>query len=152
MNIISIFLLITIVLVVCASVKMESNEMSEKIKKFETPTSGNSGLYIFRDSNLGAALKKDIWVDGKCIGESAPKVFFHTEVTGGKEHIIATESEFSPNEISLFLEAGKNYFVRQFVKLGVFVGGAGLEVVPEEEGKAAISKLGLATPGTCSKQ
>ena len=135
----------------CASVKMESNELSDKVKKFPAPSNGNSGLYIYRDSTLGAALKKDIWVDGKCIGESAPKVFFYTEVAGGKEHVVATESEFSPNELSILVEAGKNYFIRQFIKFGVFVGGADLEIISEEKGKAAVEKLELAKAGSCSK-
>jgi hypothetical protein len=135
----------------CASVKMESKEASEKAKQFAQPAAGSSGLYTYRDSFVGKALKKDIWVDGKCVGESAPDVFFYTEVAGGKEHVISTESEFSPNDISLMVEAGKNYFIRQYIKLGVFVGGAGVELIPEEQGKAAVAKLELATPGTCSK-
>lgn len=134
----------------CASVKMESKEASAKAKQFAPPESGKSGLYTYRDSFVGKALKKDIWVDGKCIGESAPDVFFYTEVPGG-QHVISTESEFSPNDLSVLVEAGKNYFIRQYIKLGVFVGGAGLELMPEAEGKAAVAKLELATPGTCSK-
>lgn len=134
----------------CASVKMESAEASAQAKKFAAPSPGNSGLYIYRDSFVGKALKKDIWVDGKCIGESAPDVFFRTEVSGGKEHEISTESEFSPNTLKLMFEAGKNYFVRQYIKMGAFVGGANLEVIPEAEGKKAVAALGLATPGTCS--
>ena len=47
--------------------------------------------------------------------------------------------------------AGVNYFVRQFIKLGVFVGGAGLELVSEGDGKKEVSELGLANKGTCSK-
>ncbi|MNT94873.1 hypothetical protein D3C72_2366430 [compost metagenome] len=49
------------------------------------------------------------------------------------------------------MEAGKNYFVRQFIKLGVFVGGAGVEQVSEEEGKRVISKpdVKLAVEGQC---
>jgi hypothetical protein len=147
----SLVLFIATLITGCASVKMESNELSDKAKKFLPPSNGNSGLYIYRDSALGAALKKDIWVDGKCIGESAPKVFFYTEVAGGKEHVVATESEFSPNELSILVEAGKNYFIRQFIKFGVFVGGADLEIITEEKGKAAVEKLELAKAGTCSK-
>ena len=133
----------------CASVKMESKEISEKIKQFANPTEGNSGLFIYRDSSFGGGLKKDIFVNGKCIGESASKTFFYTEVQGGKVNSIETESEFSPNKISLMAEAGKNYFIRQFIKMGVFVGGADLEVMPEDVAKAAISKLDLAVNGTC---
>ena len=134
----------------CASVKMESKADSTKAKQFAQPQAGNSGLYTYRDSFVGKALKKDIWVNGKCVGESAPDVFFYTEVAGGKEYSISTESEFSPNALTLLAEAGKNYFIRQYIKMGLFVGGAGLELIPEEQGKAAVSKLELAKPGTCS--
>lgn len=105
---------------------------------------------MYRDIFVGEALKKDIWIDSKCIGESAPDVFFYTEVEGGKTHKIDTESEFSPNTLEVLLEAGKNYSIRQFIKLGVFVGGAGLEQIPEEQGKKDIAKLEMAKPGNCS--
>lgn len=134
----------------CASVNMASKEESTKAKAFSAPSQGNAGLYIYRNSFVGKALKKDIWVDGNCVGESAPNVFFYKEVTGGQAHKITTESEFSPNALEVAVEAGKNYFIRQFIKIGVFVGGAGLELIPETQGKADVSKLELAKPGTCS--
>jgi len=135
----------------CASVPMESKEASVKAKQFNPPAEGNSGLYIYRDSFVGQALKKDIWIDGKCIGESAPDVFFYEEVKGGQQHILSTESEFSPNDLTINTIAGTNYFINQYIKIGVFVGGAGLEMVDEEKGKMAIMKLELAKQGTCSK-
>lgn len=133
----------------CASVNMAPQEASTQAKQFAAPTPGNAGLYVYRDSALGRALKKDIWVDGKCLGESGPDVFFHTEVAGGQEHEIATESEFSPNKLKLMFEAGKNYFVRQYIRMGAFVGGADLEQIDEEKGKAAVAKLEMAQTGTC---
>lgn len=69
---------------------------------------------------------------------------------GGKQHKIETESDFLPNALEVFMEAGKNYFVRQFIKFGAFVGGADLELIQEEQGKAALAKLNLAQQGTCS--
>lgn len=60
----------------CASVSMESKDISEAAKKFDKPSPSNAGIYIFRTGGPGAALKKDIWIDGKCVGESAPNVFF----------------------------------------------------------------------------
>ena len=135
----------------CTSVPMESKEQSEAAKKFAPPSAGHAGLYIFRSGSFGGALKKDVWVDGNCIGESAPNVFFYQEVKGDKEVKIATESEFSPNDLLLKVSAGVNYFIRQYIKLGVFVGGAGLETVSEDEGKKEVSKLELAKKGTCSK-
>lgn len=100
---------------------------------------------------MGTALKKDIWVDGKCIGESAPNVFFYEEVKGGREHKISTESAFSPNDLRVRTENGKDYFIRQYIKMGVFVGGANSELVNNEEGKRDVSDLELARKGTCSR-
>lgn len=135
----------------CASVNMASKEESDKAKQFSAPAAGSAGLYVYRNSFVGKALKKDVKVDGICLGESAPDVFFYTQLEGGKKHKIETESEFSPNALEVFMEAGKNYFVRQFIKLGAFVGGADLEQIPEEQGKADVAKLSLAQPGMCSK-
>ncbi|MCB0739212.1 MAG: DUF2846 domain-containing protein [Bacteroidetes bacterium] len=135
----------------CASVPMANKTVSDSVKQFNLPTQEKSGIYIYRDSLFGAALKKDIRVDGKCIGESAPKVFFFTEVEGGKEHTISTESEFSPNSISLFTKGGDNYFIRQYIKMGAFVGGANLEVVEPAEGKEAVKNLKMAEIGKCSE-
>ncbi|HJW55364.1 MAG TPA: DUF2846 domain-containing protein [Burkholderiaceae bacterium] len=134
----------------CASVEMTSKAESAKAKEFNPPSQGNAGLYIYRDSFVGKGLKKDVWIDGKCIGESAPDVFFYTEVEGGRNHKVDTESEFSPNTLELMFEAGKKYFIRQFIKMGVFVGGAGLEQIPEEQGKIDVAKLEMAKSGKCS--
>lgn len=134
----------------CASVDMATKEESAKAKEFKQPSADKAGVYIYRNSFVGKALKKDVFVDGKCIGESAPDVFFYTEVKGGQTHKIDTESEFSPNTLEIMFETGKNYFIRQFIKLGVFVGGAGLEQVSEEQGKKDVAQLELAKQGTCS--
>jgi hypothetical protein len=151
MRIFTVFTLFTALLISgCASVDMTSKAESAKAKEFNLPSQGNAGVYIYRNSFVGKALKKDIWVDGKCIGESAPDVFFYTEVEGGKKHKIDTESEFSANTLEVMLDAGKNYFIRQFIKMGVFVGGAGLEQIPEEQGKGDVVKLEMAKSGKCS--
>ncbi len=151
MKTIALVLLMSTLFTGCASVKMQSTEASDKAKQFAEPAAGNSGLYIFRDQGFGMALKRDIWVNGKCVGASAYHVFFYTEVTGGREHELSTESEFSPNKISLMVEAGKNYFIRQYLRFGVFRRGANLEAVPEDQGKAIVATLDLATSGTCSQ-
>ena len=135
----------------CASVPMESSERSDNAKTFVPPSNGDAALYIYRSGSFGGALKKDLWVDGKCIGETAPNMFFYEEVKGGMEHKVSTESEFSPNDLLINTESGKNYFVQQYIKIGVFVGGAGLDLVDEDKGKAKVTKLRMAMKGNCSK-
>ena len=128
----------------CASVPMESKEASQQAKSFNKPSGDNAGLYIYRAGGLGTALKKDIWVNDKCVGETAPNMFFYKEVKGGEEHKISTESEFSPNDLMVKAESGENYFIKQYIKMGVFVGGANLKLVDEHEGRNAVTKLELA--------
>ena len=134
----------------CATVEMASKEESAKTKQFDSPIEGKAGVYVYRNSFVGKAVKKDIWIDGTCVGESAPDVFFYTEVEGGKTHRVDTESEVSPNALELMFKSGKKYFIRQFIKMGVLIGGAGLEQIPEEQGKVDVAKLEMAKPGRCS--
>lgn len=136
----------------CASVPTEQAQVTSTIKQFKSPSANNAGLYIYRSSSVvGGALKKDIWVDDKCIGETARGTFFYEETLGNIEHKISTESEFSPNDLMVQTQAGQNYFIKQYIKPGLFVGGAGLKLVTEAEGKQDISDLKLGIKGKCSK-
>lgn len=149
-------LLITITTAVlfagCASVPTASPEATATAKQFNAPSSGNAGIYVFRNNSVvGAALKKDVWIDGKCIGETAPGIFFFEEVTGNKQHKVSTESEFSPNDLLVDTQSGKNYFVQQSIKMGVMVGGASLKQVSESEGRKEIAELEMGTKGNCSQ-
>jgi len=134
----------------CASVPMASKTESDKAKQFNAPTQGKAGLYIYRSGGLGGALKKDVFVNNKCVGETAPNVFFYQEVDGNQQHKVSTESEFSQNDLFLSTDAGKNYFIQQYIKMGLFVGGADLKVVNEDQGKNAVQSLELAKKGVCS--
>lgn len=147
----TVVLFTSLLFVGCATVPMENPESTNKVQTFSAPSEGNAALYIYRPGIFGGALKKDVWVDEKCIGETAPKMFFYQEVQGGIEHKISTESEFSPNDLIVKTESGKSYFIRQYIKPGVFVGGAGLELVEESRGKVEVAKLQMAAKGTCSQ-
>ena len=127
----------------CASVPMASMEQDAAAKKFSQPAADKAGLYVFRNTFGGQALKKTVSLDGALIGETANKVFFYKQITPGT-HTLSTESEFSDNAITFQADSGKNYFSQQYIKLGVFVGGAGLVMVPEEEGKRQVLECGLA--------
>jgi hypothetical protein len=141
----------TLLVVGCASVPMEATDKASAAKQFAPPPEGKAGLYIYRYGSFGAALKKDVWIDGECLGETARNVFFYEQVAGDQEHKISTESEFSPNDLLVKTESGKNYFIQQYIKFGMAVGGAGLKLVDEAEGKKQVEGLGLAMKGHCSK-
>jgi hypothetical protein len=131
----------------CASVPMGDKSQDTEAKKFAAPAPDTSRLYVYRNSNLGAALTKRITVDGNYVGETAAKTYFVKDVAPGK-HTLATQSEFSDNTLDLETQGGRNYFVHQYIKLGVFVGGANLELMSEEEGKQGVLECQLAAPAT----
>ena len=142
-----LFLLAVIVSILvmngCASVPMASLEQDKARKEFKNPPEDKSGIYIYRNSFVGQALKKSVSIDEVVIGETANKTYFYTEVSPGS-HKLSTESEFSDNSVTLDTNGGENYFAQQYIKMGLFVGGAGLKLVSKEEGQKQVEKCRLA--------
>lgn len=135
----SLFLLVIALAVLsgCASVPMASKEQDAAAKAFSLPTPEKAGLYIYRNSFVGQALRKALSIDGTIIGKTANKTYFYKEISPGS-HTLSTESEFGDNSVTFQAEGGKNHYARQYMKMGVFVGGSGIEMVSDEEGKKAI--------------
>lgn len=127
----------------CASVPMASLDEDQARKQFAPPPADQAGLYVYRNSHLGAALKKTVYLDQQPIGETAAMTYLYRQVPAGS-HRLSTESEFSNNELQLELEGGRNYYVNQYIKLGVMVGGANLELMSEAEGQAGVLECKLA--------
>ena len=143
--------LATILLTGCASVPtMGDTEKMQAIT--EKAPEGTARIYIMRTNinNAGAALYKDLYLDGKCLGETAPGTFFIADVEGNKYHWSSTESEFSPNHLRFYAEADKKYYFQQVIRLGVFVGGAFLTQLDDLTGRELVNTCSLAIPGTCS--
>jgi hypothetical protein len=64
-------------------------------------------VFVYRDSFVGKALKKDVYLDGRCLGETADRVFFYQQISTNQPHTLGTESEFSPNNLTLMSRLGK---------------------------------------------
>lgn len=127
----------TVFLTGCASVPMGTPEQDAALKQFNPPPANKAGLYIYRNTFAGQALKKTVTLDGTVVGETANKIFFYKEIAPGK-HNLSTESEFGDNSLVLDAIAGKNYFVEQYIKIGVFVGGAALRLVEDDKAKPKV--------------
>lgn len=138
--------LIPLIIVGCASVPLETVSTSNEALEFKSPTEGMAGVYIYRNTSFTGALKDNVWIDGECVGETAPFVFFYTEVKPGIR-IVATESVISPNKISVEMDAGRLYFIDQ----DYWQQRTTLNLVSEARGKKAVSKLKMAKTGTCTE-
>ena len=127
----------------CATVPMASKEQDASLKAFSKPPADKAGLYVYRNTFGGQALKKNVYVDGVLLGETANKVYFYKKISPG-QHQLSTESEFSDNAINFQASGGKNYFAEQYIKMGVFVGGANVKMVTDEEGMKNVRECSLA--------
>jgi hypothetical protein len=133
----------------CATVPMEDEKKDINAKQFHDPIDGKSGVYIYRKFGPGTALTKKIMINDECIGKSAPSVYFYKQVEANKQYVISTQSEFSPNTLELYTESGKNYFIENYIKVGLFIGGADLKERDEQRAKKDIAKLKLASNSGC---
>jgi uncharacterized protein YceK len=135
-----VLILTSLVFSGCASVPMESNVEDEAAKTFEV-VEGRSNIYIYRNENLGGAIKMPVLLDDKIAGDTAPKTFILKTVEPG-EHVVVSKTE---NDASLAFttEAGKNYFVWQEVKMGLWTARSKLHLVDEATGRDGVNECKL---------
>ena len=137
----------------CASVPLETAQINKVAKQFDPPSDGKAGLYIYRNTAYGGAARTDVMVDGYCIGSSAPYVFFYEEVEGDKSYKVSTKFpwEKSPdpdNDLLIKVKSGIHYFFQQYLHM---IGGTGVDLVDEEQGKEEVSKLDMAAKVGCGR-
>jgi hypothetical protein len=135
--------LMSLTLVGCASVKMADTAQDTQAKKF-TAKPDVAGLYVYRNESMGSAIKMDVEVDGKALGQTAAKTYLYTEVAPGKHRIVSKTENAS--EIGIDAVAGKLYYVWQEVKMGVWSARSRLQLVDEATGQAGVNECKLAAP------
>ncbi len=124
----------------CASVPMASAERDSQAKTF-TVKPGFSNIYVYRNESFGAALKFDVELDGRFVGQTASNSYFVFEVQPGKHSLISKAENDSVLEVNA--EAGKNNFVWQEVKMGLIIARNKLQIVDETTGKAGVAECKL---------
>ncbi len=132
---------VSLALVGCASVPMGDAKQDAALKTFVAKPDV-AGIYVYRNENFGAAIKMDIEVDGKNIGQTAAKTYLYKEVTPGK-HIVTGRSENVDN-VEVNAVAGKLYYIWQEVKMGLMYAGNKLHLVDEAQGKKGVLESNLA--------
>lgn len=128
------------VLTGCASVPMATPEQDAKAKTFAVAP-GKSNIYVYRNESMGGAVKMDVSLDGKAVGQTTAKTYLMMEVAPGK-HTVTSKAE---NEVmqEVIAQAGKNYFIWQEVKMGVMYARNKLNLVDDATGKAGVAACSL---------
>jgi len=143
----SAFLLVAATVLVsgCASVPMADPAADSAAKTF-SPLPGKAGVYIFRNESMGAAIKMDIFLDGKKLGESAAKTYFYVPLNPGTHEVMGKAENES--RVSFNAVAGRVYYIWQEVKMGMMSARNQLTQVDDAKGRAGVmeSKLVSSAP------
>jgi hypothetical protein len=138
-----IYVLLTIfglLLVGCASVPMANIERDNMAKTF-APQADKAKIYVYRNETFGAAIKLPVALDGRLVGDTASKTYFLFVVPPG-EHKLITKAE-NDSILPLMVEAGRNYFVWQEIKMGLWAARANLQLVDELTGRKGVEECKL---------
>jgi PBP1b-binding outer membrane lipoprotein LpoB len=124
----------------CASVQMASPEQDAAAKTFSVkPDKAN--IYVYRNETFGAAIKMPVALNGKLVGDTAAKTYMKLEVPAG-EHTLMSKTE-NDSTVKVNTVAGKNYFVWQEVKMGLWAARSNLQQVEETAGREAVNECKL---------
>jgi uncharacterized protein DUF2846 len=124
----------------CASVPMADPAADSAAKGFSAPR-GKAGVYIYRNETYGAALKMDVLLDDRQLGETASKTYFYVEVEPGI-HTVTGKAE-NDSSMKFNAVAGRLYYFWQEVKLGLIMARNELKLVDEATGRAGVMESKL---------
>jgi hypothetical protein len=125
----------------CASVPMGDPQKDAALKTFSAPQD-KAAIYVYRNEIMGSAIKMPVMLDGKILGDTAPKTYLYTEVEPG-EHQLISKAE---NDSTLTVDAvsGKVYYVWQEVKMGILYARSKLQLVDDQVGQNGVTESKLA--------
>lgn len=127
-------------LVGCASVPLADTELNAKAKQFPTNPHG-AYLYVYRNESMGAAVKMEVLLDNELLGSTGARNFLWVDVAPG-DHIITSQAE-NDHDIQIHIDAGKNYYVWQEVKMGILYARTKLHIVTAETGQEGVRECTL---------
>ena len=124
----------------CASVPMASMQEDMRAKQFQVPPN-KSVIYLFRDEIIGAAIRMPVSIDGRAVGHTGPKTYFMWEVEPGKHQL----QSLTENVSALWIETepGKDYYIWQEVKMGMFSARSRLQQVDRVRGREGVMECKL---------
>ena len=144
-----LFLALVIFVSGCASVPMADLELDAKAKEF-VPAPSKASIYIYRNETFGAAISMAVTVNGLMLGQTAAKSYFLINVPPGS-YVIESQAE-GVSKLPLSVVYGKNYFVWQEVKMGIFYAGSMLQQVTEDVGRVGVMESKLIATAAVSER
>lgn len=101
----------------------------------------NAKIYIIRSTSFGSAIKMKIYQNNQLIGKLGPKSYLAWEVDPLAGDISIVSRSENMDMITISPKAGKTYYIKQKIKMGIVFAQTGLEFLKENEAKALLRKL-----------
>lgn len=128
-------------LVGCATVNMGDAKQDAAAKTFAAPKD-KAAVYVYRNETMGAAVKMDVELDGKPVGQTAANTYLYKEVAPGK-HTVTSKAE-NTDTLEIDAKPGVLYYIWQEVKMGFGSARSKLHLVDEAAGKKGVLETKLA--------
>jgi len=99
-------------------------------------------VYVIRNSSIGSLVKIGVECNGVAIGSTKAKQYVYTVLDPGYYTFVSKTPENSAS-LGITLEAGKTYYIKQQVKMGIIAARTGLELMNDLDGKKALNDCKL---------
>ena len=134
-------LLIVLTLAGCQQLPLTPEDI--QARKFEA-VPDKAVIYLVRDSPDFSSIQSQISVGDKLLLKTYPGTYYRWEVSPGMHRITGYGSDIGT--IGVQAERGRIYFVQQRVS-GLYMANSMFAVVGEPEGRAAVLRAVLLSPG-----
>lgn len=111
------------------------------LKNFEAPAN-TAGVYIYRNESIASAVKMEVEIDGKPIGQTAAKTYLYKELSPGK-HTISSKAE-NTDSLEIDSKVGTLSYIWQEVTMGFMFARTKLHLVGDAEGQKGVLESKLA--------
>jgi len=118
--------------------------VTEIAGKNMTPIGEKATVYVIRNSIVGSLIRMVVECNGMKIGSTKAKQYLYTLLDPGAYTFVSTTPE-NKASLDITLEAGKTYYIKQKVKMGIVVARTGLELMNEADAKKALNDCKLSS-------
>jgi hypothetical protein len=119
----------------CTQVPLAPAHFDTAAKSFE-PVSDKAVIYVFRNTSFGGAIIGDVTVNERHIGALMAYSYARIEVPSGKCHVYSKLA--GSCTVTLDVENGEIYYIRQSPQMGFWAAGCTLDVVSEADGQDGV--------------
>lgn len=138
MNRVLLSILIVVLAAPAALAGDEDFAVREKGGPKPEPKADQASVYVVRPANVGRAIRIWAFADEQSLGMTKSNTYTHHYLDPGTYIFWAKAENVSAEELTV--EAGKTYFLKQKVKVGVLKARVKVEFLSEDEGWKALEE------------